>query len=269
MKKSMFGYLVLVSIISLFCTFIPNVFSQPENVEVLSYSWYYYSLYDVVVVVGEVQNVGPNIIDSINLQGTVYTTDGEYQAVSYSTVFSQYILPQQKAPFYMYFSSDTSFVGDLSWLSIGIDYVEFQVFGSSQTDYYQYQDLEIISDTHYIDSNNYIVAGNIRNTGDEAAGKLWVVATFYNATGDVIATGFSDYLTPASLPPGQITTFTLAPLNLTPELTTQITDYTLLIQTESPIIPEFPSLLIFPLFMVSTLIAVIFYRKRLLKRINK
>ena len=272
MKKSVASILVLVSMISLFFTFIPNVLSQPENVEVLSYSWYPVAVPDneFIFVVGEVQNVGPNIIDQIYLGAIIHTKDGAEQAVSYTKVYPNQILPQQKAPFEMYFYRQNSYTGDFSWYPIGIDYIDFGVVQANQTENYQYPDLEIISNTHYIDSiGTYTVTGSIRNNGDQAAGRLWVVATFYNASGHVIAASFSSYLTPESLPPGlQTTSFTVTPLDYTNQLATQITDYSLLIQTEAPIIPEFPSWIILPLFMVATLVAVIVYR-RLLKRASK
>ncbi len=265
MKKSVVVSLVFVGIISLFFTFIPNVLSQPEHVEVLSYSWYI-SEGGYLVVVGEVQNVGPNIIDYIYLEGAFYTKDGEVQAFSSTLAYSDHIHPQQKAPFYMYFPPESSYTGDYSWVSIGLDRVEFLTSYGNQTDYYQYPDLEIIGDTAHISGGLYTVTGSVRNTGDEAAGRLWVVATFYNASGHVISVGYSDYLTPNSLLPDQTTSFTVTPLGSTAQISTQITDYALLIQTEAPIIPEFPSFLILPLFMVTTLLAVIVYRRRLLKR---
>jgi hypothetical protein len=264
MKRSVVVSLVFVSIISLFSTFTPNVLSQSENVEVLSYSWYIND-YGYFIVVGEVQNLGSNILDYVDLVGVVYTTDGEAQAESYKRVYSAQLLPQQKAPFRMYFSPENSYTGDFSWLSIGVDHVVFGV-AAPETDNYQYQDLEIIDSTSYIDSDGlYTVTGSIRNTGNQAAGRVWVVATFYNVSGHVIAAGYTDYLTPNSILPDQTTSFTLTPLGSTPQLATQITNYALLIQTEAPIIPEFKSFLILSLFMVATLLAVIFYRRRLKK----
>jgi len=265
MKKSVVVSLVFVGIISLFFTFTPNVLSQSENVEVLSYRWYIND-YGYFIVVGEVQNVGSNILDYINLVGIVYTTDGEAQAMSYKRVYSAQLLPQQKAPFRMYFSPENSYTGDFSWLSIGVDHVEFGVAAANETDSYQYQDLEIIDSTSHIDSDGlYTVTGSIRNTGNQAAGRVWVVATFYNVSGQVIAAGYTDYLTPNSILPDQTTSFTVTPLDSTPQLATQITNYALLIQTEAPIIPEFKSFLILSLFMVATLLAVIVYRRRLKK----
>jgi hypothetical protein len=274
MKKIIISVIVFVSLISLFSTLTTNVLGQPENVEVLSYSWYLLQAdvleEDYLVIVGEVQNVGPNILEFIRLQGVVYTTDGEAQAVSFRAAYGEQILPQQKAPFKMYITGDNSFSGDLNWLSIGIDRVEFLTVEANVTEDYQYQDLEITSSTNYISSEDlYTVSGNLRNTGNQAAGRLWVVATFYNASGTVVANGFTEYLDPDSLPPGQTTTFTVAPLDALPDITGQITNYSLLIQTESPIIPEFPSFLIIPLFIVTTLVAVTVYRRRLMKKASK
>jgi hypothetical protein len=269
MKKSVVCYLVLVGVISLFFTFMPNVFSQPESVQVLTYSWYVSPYGDWIGVVGEVQNMGPNIIDYVTLRGVIYTTDELDRAEGYTRVFSEQLLPQQKAPFYIYFFPEDSYTGDFSWFSIGIDHVEFQVLHANQTDSYQYPDLQIISNTPQIDSNGFTVTGSIQNTGNQAAGRLVVVATFYNASGHVIAAGSTNYLTPDSLPPGQTTSFTVAPFDSTSELATRIKNYALLIQTEAPIIPEFSSFLILPLLIVATLVAVIVYRRRLLRKADE
>jgi len=267
MKKIIVSMIVLASLISLFSTFTPNVFSQPENVEVVSYSWYDMDNSPRFVIVGEVQNVGPNIIEFIGLRGVVYTKDGQFQAVTYRAAYSEQIHPQQKAPFQMYVYAETSEAGNLDWISIGVDRVDFLVLEANATDDYQYPDLEIISETHYTSSSGlYTITGNLRNTGDQAAGKLWVVATFYNASGNVIAAGFSDYLDPGSLPPGQTTSFTVTPFDAPTDLSSQITDYALVIQTQGPIIPEFPSFLILPLFMAATLVAVTVYRRRLKRK---
>ena len=258
MKKSVVISLIFVSIIFLSFTFTPNVFGQSEKVEVLSYSWYISSL-GTFIVVGEVQNVGPTNLQYIYLQGVVISTDEEILTYSYSAGFSQEILPQQKVPFIMYFTPENSPTGDLSWISKGVDHVAFNVITADETDNYQYPDLEIINDSHYINSDGlFTITGSVQNTGDQDSGRLWVVATFYNSTGSVIAAGFSSYLDPDSLPFGQTASFTLTTVDFIPELTSEIKDYALLIQTEGPIIPEFPSWIILPLFLIVTLIAVYF-----------
>ncbi len=238
MKKITISAFFIVSLIFLSFTFIPNVSSQPENVEILNYSWYILEQ-GAVVIVGEVQNIGPNNLEYIRLQAVVYTKDGEPQAVGYRAAYSEQIQPQQKAPFQIYIFSETSNTGDLSWVSIGIDHVSFLVVEADVTEDYQYQDLEITASTNNIASDgSFMVSGSLRNTGDRIAGRPWVVATFYNATGHVIATGFSKYLDVLS--PGETTTFTVAPNDAPIELSSQITDYALIIQTEAPIFPDGP-----------------------------
>ena len=58
MKKSAILVLVAAITIVLCITLIPNVFSQPENVQVLSYNQYISPNYsDYLIVVGEAQNI--------------------------------------------------------------------------------------------------------------------------------------------------------------------------------------------------------------------
>lgn len=89
MRKRSVLLFVLLTFVSLGLTLVPQVSSQPENIKVVDYSWYIDSL-GYLVVVGEVQNVGPNTIDSVVLGGVVYTLDGEAQASSYSGAYVQY-----------------------------------------------------------------------------------------------------------------------------------------------------------------------------------
>ena len=93
---------MFVGLVSLFFTSIPNVLGQTEDVQVLSYSWYISSKGNFIVV-GEVQNVGSNILEFIDLGGIVYTKDGEAQATAYTTAYSAHIHPQEKVPFIFYF----------------------------------------------------------------------------------------------------------------------------------------------------------------------
>lgn len=267
MKNAVACFLVLVVTVSLVFTSVPNVCGQAENVEVLNYTWYV-SSYGSLVVVGELQNVGSKPIEFINLVGIAYSVDGA-EADSITSPFSRQILPQQKVPFLMYFFPEHSYYGDLKWIERGISYIEFIASSSNETDDYQYPDLEIINDSSYINATGvYKVTGQVRNTGTQAAGKLWVVATFYNATGDVIIVDFSDYLVPDYLQPGETADFTIDSTAAIPELAyeftalaDEITGYSLVVQTEGPIIPEFPSWTILPLFLVATLVVLIGRKK--------
>jgi hypothetical protein len=234
-KKTTIFVLVVASTMALCLALIPTAFGQPENVKVLSYSWYLDTYYGNLVVVGEVQNTGSNTIDNITLVGFVFTPDGTAQAASSTQVYGAQIPPQEKAPFYIKFTPQTSYTGDFSWLSQGIYNVTFVVYSADPTDSRQYQGLTVSSQTSSIDSSGfYMVTGVIRNTGAQATNQTWVVATFYNATGTAVAIGYSNYLTPTSITPGGTASFTVyafdSDLN---GLASQIKSYALLIQTST------------------------------------
>jgi hypothetical protein len=234
-KKSIIAILLAVSVLAYCLTLTPNVFCQPENVKVLSYSWYVDTYYGNLIVVGEVQNTGPNTINNITLAGYIFTPDGTPTAASSAQVFGAQILPQEKAPFYITYTPQTSYTGDFSWLSQGIKNVTFVVFYADPTDSRQYQGLTVSSQASSIGSSGfYTVTGTIKNTGTKATNQTWVVATFYNATDSVVAIGYSNYLTPTSIAPGGTASYTVyafdSDLN---GLASQIKSYALLIQTST------------------------------------
>jgi hypothetical protein len=218
---------------------VPQVSSQPENVKVVSYSWYVDSYGDFIAV-GEVQNVGPNTIKSVVLTGVVYTMDGEAQASYYTIAFVNYLIPQQKAPFYIDFSPQSSNTGDLSWLSLGVKRVDFTVNLANTTSSYQYPDLALASSSGGVDGEGvYWVSGTVKNSGTQTATNIRVVGTFYNSSGTVVAVGYTDLLTPASLTPSNAASFKVGAFDVNqteaPSIK-KISSYRLLIQTEGPIL---------------------------------
>ncbi len=62
MRKSIIYFFVALTLVSLGLTLVPTVFSQTENIKIVSYSYYIDNL-GYLDVVGEVQNVGPNTVD--------------------------------------------------------------------------------------------------------------------------------------------------------------------------------------------------------------
>lgn len=270
MKSTAVSFLLLFTLFSLVFTSIPIAQGQFDNVEVVSYKWYVSSI-GTLIVVGELQNVGDGIIGFVNLIGVAYSTE-RAEAESITSPFSRNLHPQQKAPFLMYFFPEYSYYNDYEWISRGISYINFTATSADETENYQYPDLEITTHSSFINSNGvYTVTGKVRNTGDQAAGRVWVVATFYNSTGDVIIVDFSDYLSPDHLQPGETAGFSIRTTAAIPELenefkalASEITSYTLVVQTEGPIIPEFPSWAIIPILLLATLTAAI-YRKKLHK----
>lgn len=245
---------MFLTLASLGLTLVPHVSSQPDNIKILSYSYYFDSI-PFLDVVGEVQNVGPNTIDTVVLSGTIYTTDGQAVAYSYpTTVFVKNLLPQQKAPFYMEFPPEVSITKDYSWLSVGIDHVEFTVNEAKATSSYQYPELTVTSSSGAANAQGeYWVTGTVQNTGTETAKNVVVVATFYNASGTVVATGYSaslnsttptptpgptptptPYVGPSSVVPFKVGAFDLNQTEVPSSL--KIYSYVLLIQAEGPIL---------------------------------
>ena len=242
MRKSKFFVFAILAVLSLGLTLVPHVSSQPENIKVLSYSWYIDSL-GFFVVVGEVQNIGSDTIDTVGVGGTVYTVDGTPQANSGRQAFVQYLVPQQKAPFYLEFSPSNSATGE-NWLNLGADRVDFTVFQAEATSSYQYPDLTIKDNSATVDEGVYWVSGTLQNTGTQTAKNIRVIGTFYNASGNVVGVGHTgDEPIATSLSPSGTLSFkfgawdlnqTEIPSNL------KISSYSLLIQAEDPILTGTP-----------------------------
>ncbi|MCX8151274.1 MAG: FxLYD domain-containing protein [Candidatus Bathyarchaeota archaeon] len=238
MKKLMSVFIITLFLSGL-CMSVSSVSAAKEDIQILSYSWYvpqnygYYAMPGNLVVVGEIQNVGSSVIDFVRLEGIAYTTDGEPQAAAYSIAFVNNLLPQQKAPFYMLFNEMSTLSGNLTWIPL-LDHVSFRVILADETDVRQYDGLKIVANTSYVDNNGYYnVVGYLQNVGSQQSGKVWVTGTFYNATGAVIGTGFTNYLANYTAPNESIQ-FSLKPLDVTPEMSAQIASYSLLIQSREP-----------------------------------
>jgi hypothetical protein len=249
MRKSSIYFFVLVTLVSLGFALVQQAASQPENIKVLSYSWYIDAIgsFDVV---GEVQNMGPNTISLAVLNGTVYAADGEAKAFSNPIVaYVHYLLPQQKAPFFMEFAPQASVTGDLSWVSLGVDHVDFTVYRANVTSSYLYQGLTVKSSIGAVDGEGvYWVSGTVQNSGSQTATDIRVIGTFYNAHGTVVAVGYTDPLTPSSLNPSSVASFKVGAFDHDETVVSSdkiISSYSLVIQAGGPILsgtpPSLPS----------------------------
>jgi hypothetical protein len=245
MKKTLLTFIGILTLCCLILTMVPEAKSQTQSVKVISYSYYIDSI-GYLVVVGEVQNQGPNTISSVTVTGVVTSSDGS-EANSYAQVWGQNLLPQQKAPFYMEFTSQSSSGG--AWTN-DISDVTISVFEADPTANYQYPDLVITNQQSYIGTNKvgqladygvFWVTGNIQNTGTQTAQNVTVIATFYNSTNQVVAVGYSDKTTmnPYSIEPQQSSTFKLGAFDLNQSIVPtdkKIQTYSLLLQVQGPIL---------------------------------
>jgi hypothetical protein len=249
LKKTIVSLLIIVLACSIMLPLIPTAVSQVSTVKVLGYTYYYDSI-GFLVVVGEVQNQGPNIISSIILTGAISDSNG-LQTTSYTTAWGNNLLPNQKAPFYMEFQPRTQ---DDQPLADVAD-VNVNVYKADPTSTFQYPDLTITDQQSYIGTNPgtqptattpgtgdlgvYWVTGTIKNTGTETAQNVTVFATFFNKNGEPVAAGYTGptTMTPYFIPAGQSATFKLGAFDMNQSIVPndkKIATYSLLIQNLGP-----------------------------------
>lgn len=217
-----------------------SVKAATSEASVVSYSWYTAPSNTVLasapgdfIVVGEVENVGSNIIQSVNVTGTALSSSGTDLAQTTTQAFVYHTPPGQKAPFYLDFTAASSTTDSLSWIS-SVSSVQVIVTSVTDTPYSQYSGVEIPAEggsSPYLPGNgSYIVIGTIRNNGTQMDQKPWVVATFYNSTGTVIGLNFTDELT-SSLAPTDALRFFATPTDDTSLLTSEIASYSLMVDS--------------------------------------
>ena len=186
MKKSVLSVIVLLAVFTISITFVPSVKSQVESVEILDYS-YYIDMFGNLIVVGEVQNVGTKVLNYVDIAGRITSSDGS-QAQWENRVLGLYLLPQQKAPFYLQFSRQSASYG--SWFGVNLLNVELIAYRAPETTKYQYQNVKVT--THQGSANSvgeYWVNGELKNTGTQTASNITIVATYYNSSGTPVAFG--------------------------------------------------------------------------------
>jgi len=209
-----------------------DVSAQNADIDILSYDYYYDNLGNAVVI-GEVQNVGVNILANVTLAGLITTTD-EVKAESGCYISVRSLLPNQKSSFYMEFHPQL--IGQNSWFSTTIDRVDLNVYEASPTDQYQYQDVIITSQTAAPEEGVYWVDCDLKNNGAQTATNIKVYGTFYNTLGDVVAVG--DSITSiSSLAPQATTTIRVPAFDRNQTLMAEnqkISSFRLLVQVQSP-----------------------------------
>ncbi len=241
MKKTLTGIAIVLLLSTLCLTFTSqNVSSKTQDIKVLSYSYYIDNL-GYLDVIGEIQNTGTDTIEQVILFVTVYGSDGTSQG-SYSTAaWVSYMAPQQKAPFLVDFKTPTNYT---DWNTAGVSKIDVSVNNANEVSSHLYSDFEVSISSAGVsssgdDKGTYWVSGSVKNVGSQTATKLAVAATFYNSSGDVVAVGHTEYLTPSSVSPSEAITFKVGAFdtNQTSESgNRKITSYSLFAQAVSPVV---------------------------------
>ena len=227
----------------------PSVRADSSEVKILSYSWYVAPSNTVLamyagdlVAVGEIENVGSNVIGTAVISGNAYNSTGGILASNDARAYIYALLPGQKAPFYIDFTPEESITQDQSWVP-SVSNVTVEATYVSDTSATQYSGLTSTGVSASNVDGAFTVAGTVQNNGSETTGLVWVDTTFYNASGSVVGLNYTNYLDylSGSLAPGGSMPFTATPTDNTVQLSSEITSYSLLIQSEPLTISASPT----------------------------
>jgi len=221
---------------------LPKTSAQTSSsLVVKSYSWYIAPTDETqtvaqyggdLIAVGEVQNTGSTTIPSASVLATALNSAGSSLAIGSGIVYATNLAPQQKAPFYIEFIPQNSATQDQTWESSTAN-ITFTVNTSNNlpTGQTPYSGVTIPKNTLAASDSTgtYTISGTIQNTGNQRAGTTWVIATFYNSTGSVIAVSYPTPVT-TSLSVGASTTFTATPADDVSQISSQIATYSVVPQ---------------------------------------
>jgi hypothetical protein len=232
MKKTLTCLLILLVASALTLTIVPYASSQTSNVQILNDYTFYQDLNGNLVVIGEVQNVGSSVIGNVSLTGSISTDLVTAQGNCF--VWGDYLLPGQKAPFYMELFPQTA---STSWTSVTKSDISLAVYAAPETSQYQYQGVQITSSQATPNATGeYWVTAQLQNNGTQTAQGVVVVATFFNSEGQACGSG---YIKPiSSIAPGETKTIRVPCWDLNQTIVAsiqKITAYKLLVQVQSPL----------------------------------
>ena len=235
--------LLLIGILAL--TFDIQKVEAVENVDILSDTGFVDSL-GFYHIVGEVQNVGDQAVKYVEIIATFYDSSNVV-ATSFTYASLDILLAGSKSPFEVLLF-DTVQAAKVNHYSLGVTFSAANAIPLG---------LQILSNDSYTDSLGFVhVVGEIENIGTATATDVKVIATFYNSTGYVVAIAVTSS-NPSNIDSGHIAPFEV--LMTYSDREPLVTSYALTGQSQQyAIIPEFPSVVILPLFIVFTILAIFF-----------
>jgi hypothetical protein len=152
-------------------------------------------------IVGEVQNIGSNYLNYVELVATFYDNNDNVVASDFTFTELEILGPNQKSPFVL---------NTYPHQNLNIDHYSVTVADTNVVSYFPYSDFRIKGVNTYRD-NWYFVQGEIENTGWLTAAWVKLVATFYNSQGTVIFSDFTyadiDPLAPGRSSPFELNTY--------------------------------------------------------------
>ena len=133
-------------------------------------------------IVGEVQNMGDQAVEYVEIQATFYNSSNAIIETFFNYTFSELtiILPERKSPFLLTLWDQA--------LSSNVDHYSLSVTFSA-TDSMP-ESLRILSNSSYYDAASGLnIVGEVENTASEGATYVYVIATCYDEYGTVINLG--------------------------------------------------------------------------------
>ncbi len=250
-SKSVFAILLLLGALFASIGLISPV-KAVADVDILSHTGYLDSL-GFYHVVGEVQNVGDQAVNYVKITATFYDSSHVVIATDF-TFTGLYVLPVgRKSPFDLFLFDTTQ--------SAKVDHYSLSVTFSTTTPLTI--GLEILSNSSYIDGIGWMhIVGEIKNIGGVMATYVKIIATYYNGTGGVVDTEFT-FSDPSDIDPDQTAPFDIT---LSSERVPYVNSYELTAEsTQYAIIPEFSTLTSMLLILIMLAVAIVIYKRRLLK----
>lgn len=173
--------------------------AEGPALEVLSHNEYT-DLLGYMHIVGEVENTGSDTLTFVEVVASLYDAQGTLIGAE-STYASLSILPPgQASPFHIISLGDASNVVTYKLQAQG-DTSSFMVFNT--------EFIEVVSSSTFVDMLGYHhIVGEVANTTDETLVFVEIVATVYDADGEVVAADFTyaslDTMAPDSTSPFEV-----------------------------------------------------------------
>lgn len=223
----------------------------------------YLDVFGYYRVLGELENVGDQAVEGWEITTFFYNSSDDliHTVVLSSGNWSSHILdtinPGRKSPF-------ETVIGNAT-LASEVDHYSVTIT-SYNTATAKPLGLEILGNSSRIDAfGNMIINGTIKNTGAETAESVNIIATYYDSGGNVIAVSYS-ITEPSNIEPGLALPFQTELASIGPYRIVDIESYVLEAESsEYVMVPEFPSVLILPAFMMTTILAAVIYRRMYIK----
>jgi hypothetical protein len=212
---------------------------EPLPVKLVSYDMYQHPPphEHIHEIYGEVQNTGDENINSPTVWASFYDEDGRIiDAHSFwvgAELGLDVLRPGEKSPFLIDYIPRNDIVDKIKSCEL--------IIKSNATDEASYREFEILSHKAEIEpvgalGNCYVVTGEVKNTGDQDVSHVNIIASFYDAEGNLIATGWTlvGEFGERDLNAGETGTFELRATPEREEILDKITEYTLQVEALKP-----------------------------------